>query len=278
MSKSSKWLALMVAFALTLSAFALVGCGETEEPGEEPAAEEPAGEEPAAELVTIEEGKLLAGSDTEFPPFEFVEGDEIKGFDVDLLTAIGENLGLEVEFMTEIFDTLIPTLKAGGKFDVIASGMTIKPERQLEIDFTDPYYDSNQSLVMAKGATYAGPEDLSGKKIGVQSGTTGEAWAKENVADATLVPFNSATDAFAALQAGNVDAVVNDLPVSAELLKEDDRGMEIVAQIPTGEQYGFGVSKDNPELLAAINEALAELKADGTYNDIYQKWFGVAPE
>jgi polar amino acid transport system substrate-binding protein len=267
----------MVAFALALSAFALVGCGAAEEePVDEPGTEEPG--EPAAEVTTIEAGKLLAGSDTEFPPFEFIEGDEVKGFDVDLLTAIGDKMGLEVVFMTEIFDTLIPTLKAGGKFDVIASGMTIKPERQLEIDFSDPYYDSNQSLVMAKGSAYAGPEDLTGKRIGVQSGTTGEAWAKENIEDATLVPFNSATDAFAALQAGNVDAVVNDLPVSAELLKEDDRGMEIVAQIPTGEQYGFGVSKDNPELLAAINDALAELKADGTYNEIYQKWFGVAPE
>ena len=277
MSKSRKWLALMVAFALALSAFALVGCGAAEEePVDEPGTEEPG--EPAAEVTTIEAGKLLAGSDTEFPPFEFIEGDEVKGFDVDLLSAIGEKMGLEVVFMTEIFDTLIPTLKAGGKFDVIASGMTIKPERQLEIDFSDPYYDSNQSLVMAKGSAYAGPEDLTGKRIGVQSGTTGEAWAKENIEDATLVPFNSATDAFAALQAGNVDAVVNDLPVSAELLKEDDRGMEIVAQIPTGEQYGFGVSKDNPELLAAINDALAELKADGTYNEIYQKWFGVAPE
>lgn len=276
MGKSRKWLALMLAFALVLSVSALTGCAAEEEPAEEPT-EQPA-EEPAAEFTTIEEGKLLAGSDTEFPPFEFIEGDEVKGFDVDLLTAIGEKLGLEVVFMTEIFDTLIPTLKAGGKFDVIASGMTIKPDRQLEIDFSDPYYDSNQSLVMPKGSTYNGPEDLTGKKIGVQSGTTGEAWAKENIQDATLVPFNSATDAFAALQAGNVDAVVNDLPVSAELLKEDDRGMEIVAQIPTGEQYGFGVSKDNPGLLAAINKALAELKADGTYNEIYQKWFGVAPE
>ncbi len=271
MSKTSKRLALLVALALTFSVFALGGCAgekETVEPG---------GEEEAA-FTTIEEGKLLIGSDTAFPPFEFIEGDEVMGFDVDLMNAIGDKLGLEVVFMTEIFDTLIPTLKAGGKFDVIASGMTIKPDRQEEIDFSDPYYDSNQSLVMQKGATYNGVEDLAGKKIGVQSGTTGEAWAQENIADATLVPFKNATDAFAALQAGNVDAVVNDLPVSTELLKEDDRGMEIVAQIPTGEQYGFGVSKDNPGLLAAINKALAELRADGTYDEIYQKWFGILPE
>src|SRR5665648_208926 len=218
-----------------------------------------------AEFSTVEDGKIIAGADTAFPPFESMNGDVAEGFDVDLLTAMGDELGYDVEFKTEIFDTLIPTLKAGGKFDVIASGMTIKPERALEIDFTDPYYNSNQSLVMKMGTTYTGTDQLSGKKIGVQSGTTGEAWANENVPDATLVPFKNATDAFAALQAGNVDAVVNDLPVSAELLKDDPRGMESVAEIPTGEQYGFGVSKDNPELLKALNEALQKVKDSGKY-------------
>ncbi|MHB1341565.1 MAG: basic amino acid ABC transporter substrate-binding protein [Coriobacteriia bacterium] len=273
MSRTSKLFSLLLVFALVVSAFALGGCAKDEEP---PASE---GEEaPAVEVTTIEEGKLLVGSDTAFPPFESMNGDVAEGFDVDLMGAIGEKLGLEVVFMTEIFDTLIPTLKAGGKFDVIASGMTIKPERELEIDFTDAYYDSNQSIAMKEGSTYAGPADLAGKKIGVQSGTTGEAWAKENVEGATLVPFKNATDAFAALQAGNVDAVVNDLPVTTELLKDDSRGMAIVAQIPTGEQYGFGVSKDNPELKDAINTALAELREDGTYDEIYQKWFGILPE
>ena len=267
MGKSSKWLALMLVFALALSAVALTGCGGGEE-GD-------GGD--AADYTLVEDGKLIAGSDTAFPPFEFLDGSEVKGFDVDLLTEIASRMGIEeVEFKTEIFDTLIPTLKGGGKFDVIASGMTIKPERELEIDFSDPYYDSNQSLVMKKGSTYGGdPAELAGKKIAVQSGTTGEAWAKENAPDATLVPFKNATDAFAALQAGNVEAVVNDLPVSTELLKEDDRGLEIVAQIATGEQYGFGVSKDNPGLTEAINAALAEVKDDGTYGEIYEKWFGI---
>ncbi len=271
MSRTSKLFALLLVFALVMSVVALGGCSAKDEAKTDETTETVA-------LKTIESGKLLVGSDTAFPPFESMNGDVAEGFDVDLMKAIGEKLGLTVTFQTEIFDTLIPTLKAGGKFDVIASGMTIKPDRQLEIDFSDPYYDSNQSLVMKKGTAYTGPEQLAGKKIGVQSGTTGEAWAKENVTGATLVPFKNATDAFAALQAGNVDAVVNDLPVSTELLKDDDRGMEIVAQIPTGEQYGFGVSKDNPELTAAINKALGELKDDGSYNEIYQKWFGILPE
>ena len=279
MSKAKKFVALFMALALAFSMFALTGCAAEEEP--EATTEEPAdeGTEPvAAEFDLVEEGKLLVGSDTAFPPFESMNGDVAEGFDVDLMNAIGEKLDLEVVFMTEIFDTLIPTLKAGGKFDVIASGMTIKPERQEEIDFCDPYYDSNQSLVMKAGSTYNAPEDLSGKKIGVQSGTTGEAWAQENIPDATLVPFKNATEAFSAAAAGNVDAIVNDLPVSTELLKEDARGLEIVAQIPTGEQYGFAVSKDNPELRDAINKALAELREDGTYAEIYELWFGIAPE
>ncbi len=261
MGKTRKFLALLVVAVLVLSVGTLGGCKKAEDT--------------TAKFKTVKAGTIICGSDTAFPPFESMNGDVAEGFDVDLMTAIGDELGYKVEFKSEIFDTLISTLKAGGKFDVIASGMTIKPERELEIDFSDPYYDSNQSLVMKAGTKYTGPEQLSGKKIGVQSGTTGEAWANENVTGATLVPFKNATDAFAALQAGNVDAVVNDLPVSTELLKDDPRGMEIVAQIPTGEQYGFGISKDNPELKKAINEALAKVKDSGKYGELYEKWFGI---
>lgn len=116
------------------------------------------------------------------------------------------------------------------------------------------------------------------KKIGVQSGTTGEAWAKENIPGATIVPFKTATEAFSALQAGNVDAVVNDLPVTAYLVKDTSRGLKIVEEIPTGEQYGFGVSKDNPKLTEALNWGLAKAKSDGTYDEVYKKWFGEAPK
>jgi len=188
-------------------------------------------------------------------------------------------MGLTAKVQTEIFDTLIPTLKAGGKFDVIASGMTIKAEREKEIDFSEPYFDSNQSVAMKTGGTYAKPEDLKGKKVGVQSGTTGASWAAENLkpVGATIVEFKDTAGSFAALQAGNVDAVVNDLPVTAEMVKDTTKGLAMIAQIPTGEQYGFGVSKDNPELKAAINDALAKVKASGKYNEIYKKWFGVDP-
>jgi polar amino acid transport system substrate-binding protein len=209
-----------------------------------------------------------------------MKGNVTEGFDVDLLTAVAKEMGIsKVVFLSEIFDSLIPTLKAGGKFDVIASGMTIKAERELEIDFTDPYFDSNQSIAMKTGGTYTAPADLKGKKIGVQSGTTGSSWASENLkpAGATIVQFKDTAGAFAALQAGNVDAVINDLPVTAEYVKDTSKGIAMVAQIPTGEQYGFGVSKDNPALKAALNAGLTKVRASGEYDAIYTKWFGVAP-
>jgi polar amino acid transport system substrate-binding protein len=276
MSKFGKVLALVLVGALALSVIGLAGCGGTTVTNTTGTTEE----KPKADLKLVTADQITCGSDTTFPPFESMNGAVVEGFDVDLMNAIGKEMGIaKVVFQTEVFDTLIPTCKAGGKFDVIASAMTIKAERELEIDFSDAYFDSNQSVAMKKGGTYAAPADLAGKKVGVQSGTTGEAWATENLkpAGAEIVPFKDTAGSFAALQAGNVAAVINDLPVTADLVKDPAKGLEMVAQIPTGEQYGFGISKDNPELKAAINAALAAVRASGEYDAIYTKWFGVAP-
>jgi polar amino acid transport system substrate-binding protein len=200
-----------------------------------------------------------------------------EGFDVELVAAIAKQMGLTSDFKSYKFDTLIPTLVAGGKFDIIVSGMTINADRKKQIDFSDPYIDSNQSISVVNASTAKSATDLAGKKIGVQSGTTGQQWATENIKGATIVPFDDTLAAFSALQAGKVDAVVNDLPVSAAIVKDTTRGLKIIQEIPTGEQYGIGVSKSNPELLKAINAALAKVKADGEYTTIYKKWFGVAP-
>jgi polar amino acid transport system substrate-binding protein len=275
MSKYGKVLALVLVAALALAVAGLAGCST-------PAATTPAATpaKPVVDLKLVNAGQLTAGSDTTFPPFESMKGTVAEGFDVDLLTAIAKEAGItKVVFSSEIFDSLIPTLKAGGKFDVIASGMTIKAEREKEIDFTQPYFDSNQSLAMKTGGTYTAPADLKGKKIGVQSGTTGASWADENLKSvgASVVQFKDTAGAFAALQAGNVDAVINDLPVTAEYVKDTTKGIAMVAQIPTGEQYGFGVSKDNAALKTALNEGLAKVRASGEYDSIYTKWFGVAP-
>ncbi len=270
MHKSRRLFSILLAVVLALALFGLAGCASSEPAPSEPAAE------PEATYTLVAPGVLTAGSDTSFPPFESMNGDVAEGFDVDLIAAIANEMGLESKFQPEGFDTLIPTLAAGGKFDIIASGMTITDERKQEIDFSDPYIDSNQSIAARVDFDFTDESSLAGKKVGAQAGTTGLAWAEENIKDAKIVEFKTATDALAALQAGNVDAVVNDLPVTAALVKDASKGLVIVKEIPTGEQYGFGVSKENPELLKAINEALAALKASGEYDAIYEKWFGAS--
>ncbi|HEX9093389.1 MAG TPA: basic amino acid ABC transporter substrate-binding protein [Coriobacteriia bacterium] len=277
MSKHGRALAFLVVAALAVSMIAVAGCGTTTPPTTGTGTTEP----PAATYKLVTAGQLTVGSDTTFPPFESMDGNNAVGFDVDLVNAMAKEMKItKVVFLSEIFDSLIPTLKAGGKFDIIASGMTIKAERQLEIDFTEPYFDSNQSVAMKTGGVYTKPEDLKGKKVGVQSGTTGASWAEENLkpAGAEIVQFKDTAGSFAALQAGNVAAVVNDLPVTAEMVKDTTKGLAMIAQIPTGEQYGFAVSKENPDLLKAMNAALAAVKASGEYDTIYRKWFGDVPK
>lgn len=277
MFKARKLLSLLLALALVFAVVALTGCGG----GEEPAAEKPAGEEPAAqEFETLTPGKIIVGSDTAYPPFENVEGGEIVGFDVDMVKAIGEKIGIEVEFKTYKFDALITGLQAGSEFDMVASAMTITDERKEKIDFSDPYINSNQSLAVGADSSVAKPEDLkSGDKVGVQSGTTGEIWANENLKPKGVVvtPYEDILAAFGALSAGDVVAVINDAPISQDIVKDPARKAKVVAEIETGEQYGFAFNKENTALRDAVNEALAEIKEDGTYVELYKKWFGAEP-
>jgi polar amino acid transport system substrate-binding protein len=273
MSKHSKWVALALAVAMLATAAVMAGCSSSPSTP----ASTTTTSATTTTVKTVTPGTLVAGSDTSFPPFESMNGTVAEGFDVELVAAIAKQMGLTSEFKSYKFDTLIPTLVAGGKFDIIVSGMTINADRKKQIDFSDPYIDSNQSISVVNASTAKSATDLAGKKIGVQSGTTGQQWATENIKGATIVPFDDTLAAFSALQAGKVDAVVNDLPVSAAIVKDTTRGLKIIQEIPTGEQYGIGVSKSNPELLKAINAALAKVKADGEYTTIYKKWFGVAP-
>jgi polar amino acid transport system substrate-binding protein len=284
MQKARKFLGLLLVAALAAAVLALAGCGSSTTPSttsttpEKPAVTAP---------KVVKAGVLTVGSDTSFPPFESMNGATAEGFDVDLANALAAEMGsMTVDFQTQQFDTLIPQLKAGGKFDVIMSAMTITDKRKQEISFSSPYIDSNQSIAVVKGKfpkldgnnTAAINTAFTGKVIGVQSGTTGESWAKENLKGAKqITPFPDTLAAFSALNAGKVDAVVNDLPVSAYLVKTSYTGDEIVAEIPTGEQYGIGIASTNTELKTAIDAALAKLKANGKYNEIYMKWFGVAP-
>jgi polar amino acid transport system substrate-binding protein len=268
MRKYGKIVVVITVAALALGVLALAGCSKPSTPSTTNSTT------PAANLKLVTPGTLTVGSDTTFPPFESMNGTVAEGFDVDMLNAIGKELGLKVVFQTENFDTIIASV-VGHKFDVIASGMTITAERQKTISFSDPYFDSNQSIAVLKTSGITTETQLFGKKIGVQSGTTGEKWATENlkIHGATIVPYKDTTGAFNALQAKSVDAVVNDLPVTAEIIKEGPtRGFVIIDSIPTGEQYGIGIAKDRPELLKAVNGALAKIRASGQLKQIYDKW------
>lgn len=276
MAKYGKLLALLAIAALVVSAFALGGCTPPAPTTTVTPPTTTTTTPPPATYKLVTAGKLTVGSDLDFPPMETLNGTTPEGFDVDLMTAIAKEMGLEISYLPpQNFDALIALVNAG-KFDVIASSMTINDDRKELIVFSDAYFESNQSIAMKTGSTYTSPADLKGKKVGVQSGTTGFDWATENLkpAGATIVPFTKTSQAFAALQAGNVAAVVNDLPITNDIVKDPAKGLMIVKQIPTGELYGFGIAKDNPDLATAINAALAKIKSSGAYKTMYEKWIG----
>lgn len=265
-------LATLAAGTLLLSA-----CGD-DEPTDETTPSAAAGEEAVADLGLIDDGTLTVCSEVPYPPFEIEDPDKPSGyggFDIDVMQAVAETLGLELSVQDVAFDALTSgAVFASGQCDVAASAVTITEERQQNVDFTDPYYDSLQSLLTAADSGIAGIEDLAGKNVGVQQGTTGESYANENVPDDTTVTsFPGDAELWPALQSGSIDAILQDLPVNVEHANANP-DFEIVAEFDTEEQYGFVLGKDaNPELLAAINEQLQAMRDDGSYQEIYDSYF-----
>lgn len=252
---------------------ALLGtaCAEEAAP---PAGGGDGGETPTPTFTTVQEGVLAVGSCLDYPPFESVEGGDEVGFDVDLAEEIASRLGLTVEWVRADFDTIF-TAVAAQQFDMVAAASTITEEREEVVDFSDPYYNSRQALVVVADSGIASTDDIGeGDRVGVQRGTTGKAYAEETLASqgAEIVNFQAAPDAFRDLEAGNLVAVVNDEPSSAEII-EDLPSLTIAEAIDTDERYGFAFSPDNPDLTEAVNGALAEIIADGTYATIFETYF-----
>ena len=266
--------------AASASALGLVlsACGSKKETAEAPADAAP------IEFTTVQEGKLIVASDLDFPPLDSFEGGVASGFDVDLSNAIGQKLGLEVEYLPPMdFDSIIPMIKQGGKADIGNSAFSITEERKQEIDFTDAYLDSNLGVAVRGDLGIVGGEEAivkalnaSDMTVAVQAGTTGEAWARENLPEANLVPLASVTVCMTGVSTGQYQAFCADLPVIGHQCEVSFKDCKIALEIPTGEQYGIVVSKDNPGLTAAINQALAQLEADGTMAELKEKWFGAA--
>lgn len=265
-----KKMAAFVACGALAASLGLFGCSSSQ-----PAEESTDG----GSYSLINDGKLTIATSPDFPPFENLEGDEYVGFDIDLGKAIAEQLGLEAEFTTIQFDGIVPAIQAGGQADVGISGITVDPERAESVDFTDPYYIADQSVAVMKGGDITSDNaadalNAEGMIIAVQSGTTGETFAQENFPNATIQPYGNATDCFAAMQAGQANAVCMDKAVVEQMVSDAYADAEIVMNEATGEEYAVAVSKDNPELTAAINEAIAALQEDGTIDDLTSQWLG----
>ncbi|MGK2931286.1 MAG: basic amino acid ABC transporter substrate-binding protein [Solirubrobacterales bacterium] len=259
--------ALMVMSALVLSA-----CGDSDDDSDtgDTSASTDSGAF-SSELIT--EGTLTVGTDTPYPPFEFGKAPDYDGFDIDLVNAIAEEIGVDTEYQDTAFDTIFTDL-AQGKFDLVASASTITPDRQKVVNFSDPYYSAQQALLVPEGSTdIATVEDLADKSVSAQNGTTGKTYAEDETDASTVQGYPNGPATIAALKGGQVDAAIIDEPVARDALEKDQTGFEIATTIPTGELYGLGLNKDSTELLAAVNEALAGMKTDGKLDEIYQKWF-----
>jgi polar amino acid transport system substrate-binding protein len=252
--------------ALTILVLALGACAA---PAATPAAA-PADGAPAAKI------KVKIGTNAEYRPFEFVdENTNIVGFDVDLLNALAEEAGFELEWVNTKWDGIFVAL-ASGEFDAVASAVTITEERSQAVDFTDPYFNAGQTMaVAADNATLTGPDGLvEGVKVGVQLGTTGDIYVSENT-KAQVERFDEVTMALQALANKDVDAVVADAPTVADYIKSNPNfKAKIVGEPFTDEFYGIAVNKNKPEIRDAFNKALATIKGSGKYDEIYNKWFG----
>lgn len=230
----------------------------------------------AAAGLTQKPGVLTVGSDVPYPPFEdFDAAGDVIGYDADLIEEIASRLGLEVEWIDTDFDTIFTQL-ATGRFDVVASATTITPERAQQVNFSEPYYNSQQGFTVNTSLTAVRTTDdlVAGDSVGVQTGTTGADWATENLAPkgVEVREFSVIGDVYNAVEAGQVTGVVSDEPSAvAEIANRE--GLAIVEVIDTNERYGFGVDPARTDLLAAINGALADMIADGTYQEIYDRWF-----
>jgi len=218
---------------------------------------------------------LRVGSDVAYPPFEYVDEatGEYVGFDMDIIREIGRRLSMDVQVINVAWEGIIPGLLSG-HYDVIISAMTITNERAQAVDFSDPYFATGQViLVRADDDRIKEPADLKGKRVAVQIGTTGH-FAAERIEGAVVEHYPLTPEAILALKLGRADAVVLDELVALEEVRANPGQVKVVGTPFTIEYYGIAIRKGNPDLLRAINLALAQMKADGTYDEIYDRWFG----
>ena len=212
---------------------------------------------------------LVMATNAEFPPYEYYEGSDIIGIDADIMTEVANELGMTLKIEDMAFDSIIAAVKSG-KADVGVAGMTITEDRQASVDFSDPYTTARQVVILKDGSEIKTVDDLAGKTIGVQLGTTGDIYAGD-VEGATIERYNKGYEAVQALLQGKVDCVIIDNE-PAKVFVAENEGLKILDTSYAEEEYAIAIALDNTELLEQVNTALAELKADGTIDTIIDKY------
>jgi polar amino acid transport system substrate-binding protein len=256
--------------AVTVSLL-LAGCGGGDETTTTPQ---------AGGVDLIKSGKLVTCTHLPYEPFQFEQGGKVVGFDVDMIDLVAKRLAVT----QEIFDTPFEGIQSGEALnarqcDLAAAAMTITEERKQKILFSDPYFNADQALLVKKGSGITGLDQLKGKLLGVQTATTGKMYAEKNAVPkgVKLKDYEDLALELKAVQTGAVAGAINDIPVLLDFAKKN-ADVEVAATFKTGEQYGFGMKLGNQALAKVVNEVIAKAKQDGTYKQLYRKWFGVEPQ
>lgn len=243
-----KFVSLFLAATCVLS---LTACGGTEKK-----------EETAKET-------LVMATNAEFPPYEYYEGDEIVGIDAEIAAAIAEELGMDFKMEDMAFDAIIPSVQSG-KADIGLAGITVTEKRLKNVNFSDSYATSTQVIIVEEDSEITTVDDLEGKSIGVQLGTTGDIYASD-VKDATVEQYSSGFEAVQSLSQGKIDSVMIDFETAKEFVEKVD-GIKVLDEEFAVEDYAIAIAKDNDELLEKVNDAIASLKESGKLDEIIGKY------
>ena len=264
----------LAAAAVSVAALAMTACGGSASSAASSVASSAASSETAssaaAELTTVETGKLTMATNATFPPYEMTtDSGELEGIDVDTAKAIAEKLGLELQIDDMDFDAALLSVQQG-KADIVMAGVTVTDERKAVMDFSDSYATGIQSIIVPNDSDIASPDDLAGKKIGTQRGTTGYIYCSDDFGEDSVVAYDSGLTAVQALNNGQVDAVVIDNAPATEYVAANP-GLKVLDTSYAEEDYAIGMAKGSA-LEDAVNKALEELKADGTLQAIVDKY------
>ncbi len=266
----------LAAAGLSVAALALTACGGSSSSVASSVASSASSEAAstsaaAGELTTVMAGKLTMATNATFPPYEMTtDSGDIEGIDVDTAKAIAEKLGLELQVDDMEFDAALLSVQQG-KADIAMAGITVTDERKAVMAFSDSYATGIQSIIVPEGSDIASPDDLAGKKIGTQRGTTGYIYCTDDFGEDSVVAYDNGLTAVQALNNGQVDAVVIDNAPAKEYVAANP-GLKVLETSYAEEDYAIGMNKDNTALVEAVNAALEELKADGTLQSIVDKY------